>query len=164
MKNFCTFTPSNSSMRGVEPATQGGFFCVPAKGAFSTYKRRPAFTESGFGPDNARASGLLDSGIVRAAFLFAQNVQQSHHAHQQQALHAGNSGASRSRKADHSAPFNAGTGHHGQRFGAPASRVPRTTETTKQPAGKSASEAWIIRANNPLNCFIFINLRCRVAA
>ena len=163
MKNFCTFTPSNSSMRGVEPATQGGFFCVPAKGAFSTYKRRPAFTESGFGPDNARASGLLDSGIVRAAFLFAQNVQQSHHAHHHQTpARAGNSRPRR--KADHSAPFKTGRGHHGQRFSPPASRVPRTAETTKQPAGKSASEAWISRANPPRNSLIFINLRCRVAA
>lgn len=80
MKNFCIFVLSNIRMRGVEPATQGGFFCVPAKG-FSTYKRRPAFTESGFRPGNTRASGVLDSGTVRAAFLFRANVQHTHYVH-----------------------------------------------------------------------------------
>lgn len=74
-----TFVTSNSSMRGPRLAThKAGLFYVPAKG-ISTYKRRLAFTESGSRPGNARASGLLDSGIVRAAFLFARNVQQSHH-------------------------------------------------------------------------------------
>lgn len=75
-----TFVLSNTLMRGERPATQGGFFCVPAKGA-STYKRRPAFTESGSRPGNTRASGVLDSGIVRAAFFLHITVQHTHHAH-----------------------------------------------------------------------------------
>lgn len=162
MKNFCTFVASTTLMRGVQPAPlQGGFFCVPAKGVSSTYKRRPAFTEPVL-TGITRASGVVDSGIVRAAFFLHVTVHSTHHVHHQTPARAGNSRPRR--KADHSAPFNAGRGHHGPRFSAPASRVPRTAETTKRPAGKAASEVGIIRANPSHNSLIFINLRCRVAA
>lgn len=74
-----TFVTSTILMRGPRLAThKAGFFCVPAKG-ISTYKRRLAFTESGSRPGITRASGVVDSGIVRAAFLFAQNVNYTHH-------------------------------------------------------------------------------------
>ncbi len=83
---MCTFVLSNTCFRGVQPALQqGGFFCVPAKGAL-TYKRRPAFTELGLRPCNTRESGVLDSGIVRGRFFLHLTVQHTHHAHHRQAI------------------------------------------------------------------------------
>ena len=80
-----TFVLSNTCFRGVQPALQqGGFFCVPAKGAL-TYKRRPAFTELGLRPCNTRESGVLDSGIVRGRFFLHLTVQHTHHVHHRKA-------------------------------------------------------------------------------
>lgn len=157
MKNFCIFVSSNSSMRGVEPATQGGFFCVPAKG-FSTYKRRPAFTESPVRGGNARASGLLDSGIVRAAFLFAQNVQQSEYAHSKIfPSRAGNPGTRR--KADHPASFQTGRNHYAARFDALAARMPALFETPKRFARTAFTE--VKTADYPpIFSTQFVNLQC----
>lgn len=99
---MCTFTPSTTLMRGPRLAlSKAGLFHVSAKGAFSTYKRRLAFTELGLRPIITRASGVVDGGIVRAAFLFAQNVNYTHHVHPQ-TLRAGNPGPCR--KANYPRP------------------------------------------------------------
>lgn len=124
-------------MRGVEPATQGGFFCVPAKG-FSTYKRRPAFTESGFGPGNTRASGVLDSGTARAAFLFCANVQHTRNVYQQ-TLRPGNHRTRRT--ANYPAALQTGRTHHAPRFDAIAARIPAVFEAPKRQARGLARQA-----------------------
>ena len=116
-----TFVLSNTLMRGERPATQGGFFCVPAKGA-STYKRRPAFTESGSRPGNTRASGVLDSGIVRAAFFLHTTVQHIHHAHHIEApALPGNQRPCRT--ADYPLPQPSTRATHGRRYSAAPSGI-----------------------------------------
>lgn len=76
---MCTFVTLTTLMRGQQLATPAGFFFVPAKGAFSTYKRRPAFTEPVL-TGITRASGVVSSGTVRAAFLFRTSANYTHHA------------------------------------------------------------------------------------
>ena len=147
---------SNTLMRGVEPATQGGFFCVPAKG-FSTYKRRPAFTESGFGPGNTRASGVLDSGTARAAFLFCANVQHTRNVYQQ-TLRPGNHRTRRT--ANYPAALQTGRTHHAPRFDAAAARIPAVFEAPKRQARTAPAEDGLKADYLPLYSSYFINLQC----
>ena len=146
-----TFVLSNTLMRGERPATQGGFFCVPAKGA-STYKRRPAFTESGSRPGNTRASGVLDSGIVRAAFFLHTTVQHIHHAHHIEApALPGNQRPCRT--ADYPLPQPSTRATHGRRYSAAPSGVlaPNAANRKQNPVFR--------RAVNPFISFKIINLQ-----
>lgn len=80
MKNTLIFTPSTSIFRGSMARTlKAGFFYVSDKGVSEPIKRRPALHTERLRSVFARESGLVDSGIWRAAFLSAY-VNKSHHA------------------------------------------------------------------------------------
>ena len=115
-----TFVPLTTFMRGERPATQGGFFCVPAKGAL-TYKRRPAFTEPVL-TGITRASGVVSSGIVRAAFLFCTSANYTHHAHHIEAPSLPGNQSSR-RTADYLPPQPSTRATHGRRSAAAPSGI-----------------------------------------
>lgn len=151
MKNFCTLVPLTTFMRGERPATQGGFFCVPAKGA-STYKRRPAFTEPVL-TGITRATGVVSSSIVRAAFLFCTSANYTHHAHHIEApALPGNQRPCRT--ADHPIPKPSTRATNGRRYAAAPSGVlvPNGANSKQNPLFRRA----VITPNS----LIFRNLLC----
>ena len=145
-----TFVPLTTFMRGERPATQGGFFCVPAKGAL-TYKRRPAFTEPVL-TGITRASGVVSSGIVRAAFLFCTSANYTHHAHHIEAPSLPGNQSSR-RTADYPLPQPSTRATHGRRYSAAPSGIfaPNAAYSKQNPLFR--------RAVNPFISFKIINLQ-----
>lgn len=146
-----TFVPLTTFMRGERPATQGGFFCVPAKGVL-TYKRRPAFTEPVL-TGITRASGVVSSGIVRAAFLFCTSANYTHHAnHIETPALPGNQRPCR--KANHSSPQPSARATHGRRHTTAPSGVSAQNEATERKG------PLFRRAVITPNSLIFRNLSC----
>lgn len=80
MKAFI-FVPSTSLHSGRRLAIQAGFFCIPANGFFSLISSGPSLSSAK--KRTARESGLVDSDILRVAFLFAEKCQQVHNVHTQ---------------------------------------------------------------------------------
>ena len=79
MKIQCTCTGSTSLIRGPRLAFKAGLFCLPAKGVFIPISGGLPLPSAK--KRTARESGLVDSGIWRAAFLFVENVNKSHYVH-----------------------------------------------------------------------------------
>lgn len=150
-QKMSTFVPLTTLMRGERPATQGGFFCVPAKGA-STYKRRPAFTEPVL-TGITRASGVVSSGIVRAAFLFCTSANYTHHAHHIEAPALPGNQISR-RTADYPPSQHSTRATHGRRHAATSSGVsaPNEADCDQNPVFRRE----VITPNS----LIFRNLSC----
>jgi len=74
------FVPSTSLIRGPKwLAPKAGFFYLSAKGGYIPISSGPSLPSAK--KRTARESGLVDSGIWRAAFLSVCNVNKSRNAH-----------------------------------------------------------------------------------
>lgn len=110
---MCAFVLSTSYNRGLRLANKAGLFYSLAKGAILPISGGLPLPSAK--KRTARESGLVDSGKPAGRFLFAGNVNKSHHAHHQQAHPAPR------RKADYRCQIRRTRRNHGCR---PAKALP----------------------------------------